>query len=154
MSPHGCGGLSLADSALYTMTSRYSKPDALAILCNAHGEVFRANACGFSDDALHFLCSTNIWLASGWCVCWLHLLQVSCFRPIPVSGMPALRDCCDMRTLSFSFSLSRSIVLSRALSLSISLPPSLLPSLPLMLSLSLFWLGDWVGVCVRERDRE
>ena len=58
----------------------------------------RAAACGFHYDALHFLYSTNIWLASGWCVCWLHLLQVSCFRPIPVSGMPTLRDCCNTDT--------------------------------------------------------
>ena len=145
-----------ACSALYTMTSRYSKPDALAILCNAHGEVFRANACGFCDDTLHFLCSSNIWLASSWCMCWLHLLPVSCFRLSPFLSRGC--QCCETAavrefSLSLSHSHSPSSSLARCLSQFLSLPLSFPLFLLFCLSLSLGWVIGWECVCERDRLR-
>ena len=146
--------------ALYTMPLRYSKPDARAILCNAHGEVFRTAACGFRDDSLHLLCCTNIWLDSSWCVCWLHLLRVSCFRISPSLSRRCQRcetaairiHGCEL-SLSLSPSLSPSSSLVLCLSQFLSIPLSFPLFLLLCLSLSFGWVMGG-SVCVRERDRE
>ena len=122
-------------------------------------DVFRANACGFRDDKLHFMCSTNIWLASSWCMCWLHLLRVSCFRLSP--SLPRGCQCCETAavrihgcefSLSLSHPLSPSSSLARCLSQFLSLPLYFPLFLLFCLSLSLGWVIGWE--CVRERETE
>jgi len=115
-------------------------------------KAFRAAACGFHDDALHFLCSTNIWLASSWCVCWLHLLRVSSFQLSPSLSQGCQRcetaairiHGCEL-SLSLSHSLSQLSSLARCLSQSLSLPLSF----PLFL---LFCLS--YSVCLSVRTNE
>ena len=108
---------------------------------------FRVAACGFRDDALHFLCSTNIWLASSLCVCWLHVLQVSGFRLSPSLSRGCQRcetaviriHGCEL-SLPLSHSLSQLSCLARCLSQSCSLPLSFPLFLLFCLSLSFGWV--------------
>ena len=104
------------------------------------------HACGFCDDTLHFLCSSNIWLASSWCMCWLHLLPVSCFRLSPFLSRGC--QCCETAavrefSLSLSHSHSPSSSLARCLSQFLSLPLSFPLLLSFCLSLSLGWVIGW-----------
>jgi len=110
-------------------------------------KAFRAATCGFRDDALHFLYSANIWLNSSWCVCWLHLLRVSCFRLRPSLSRGCQRcetaviriHGCEL-SLPLSHSLSQLSCLARCLSQSCSLPLSFPLFLLFCLSLSFGWV--------------
>jgi len=163
--PHGCGGLSLADTPLSwqslfrlcllqhtpvpaapcTQCHRGIPSPTLSLFCATltASKAVRSAACGFHDDALHFLYSTNIRLASRWCVCWLHCCKLAVFDPSLSRGCQRCETAairihgCEL-SLSLSHSLASSSSLARCL---LNLSPSLSPSLSSSFSVSLSLLG-------------